>query len=253
MSNRERINLLNDAEVEELYSRPQFNEVERDYYFSLSETEYQLLNKYAGVKTKIYFILQLGFFKAAKQFYKFSIDDAKEDALYIIMKYFNVSAKDISGKIWKENYRAQILDILKLYNYREWSFNFKLMAIAQLEQLIRLYPKGNDTLRELFVFLENEKITLPSYRTLQDLFTEVFKTERNRLDKIIEIVPQELKQKLEKIIKNDNGLSQLNVIHAGSFIVQCDKRIPMLHKHFSWCLITQAFSRGVISLLSNSI
>jgi hypothetical protein len=115
MSNRERINLLTDAEVEELYSRPQFNEAERNYYFSLSETEHQLLNQYAGVKTKIYFILQLGFFKAAKQFYKFSIDDVKEDTNYIIKKYFDVSAKEINGKIWKENYRAQKLDILKLY------------------------------------------------------------------------------------------------------------------------------------------
>jgi hypothetical protein len=86
------------------------------------------------------------------------------------------------------------------------------MTIHQLKKLIRLHPKGNDTLRELYIFLENEKIIFPSYRTIQDLFTEVFKTERVRLEKIVREIPNDLSKQLDEIIKNDNGLTQLNVI-----------------------------------------
>lgn len=53
MSNKERVNLLTDTEVEELYALPQFNDAERDYFFQLSDDEYQLVSKYTGIKTKI--------------------------------------------------------------------------------------------------------------------------------------------------------------------------------------------------------
>ena len=214
MSNKERINLLTDAEVEALYAIPKFSDAERDYFFQLSEDEHQLVRKYTGTKTRIYLILQLGFFKAAKQFYKFNFDDVPEDVNYIIKKYFDGSEKEITGKIWHENCSSQKLDILNLYNYREWSTQLRSIAINRLEQLIRIYPKGNDTLREFFVYLENEKITMPSYRILQDLFTVAFRTERNRLDKIMMAIPDDLKQQLEGIIKNDDGLTQLNVIRS---------------------------------------
>jgi len=211
---KNKINLLNDIEIEELYSRPKFNDTEREYYFQLDEIEFKLLKKYTNIKSKIFLILQIGFFRAKQQFYKFKLDDVSDDVDYVIKKYYSsdVKNKKIKGQLWKENYRKQKNDILKLYGYREWSNRLVKPALKQLEKLIRLYPKGNDTLRELFVFFESEKITIPSYRTLQDLFTQIFKMERLRLDAIISKIPENLKNELDEIIKNDNGLTELNVI-----------------------------------------
>jgi TnpA family transposase len=217
MSNKERINLLTDVDVEKLYARPQFNEAEREHYFRLNEDESQLVGKYTGVKTKVYLILQIGFFKAEQQFYNFSFDEVKEDTHYIIKRYFNTLTKGITGKLWHENCRNQQLEILNLYHHSEWSAQLKPKALGKLKQLIRIYPKGNDTLREFFVFLKNEKITIPSYRTLQDLLTHAFKSESLRLSKITTTIPENLKQQLEEIIKNDGGLTQLN-------IMRCDQK-----------------------------
>ena len=51
MSNKERLNLLTDAEVEDIYSRPKFNDDnERDYFFTLTEREKNLLKKYTNIK-----------------------------------------------------------------------------------------------------------------------------------------------------------------------------------------------------------
>ena len=107
MSNKERINLLTDVEIETLYARPRFNDAERDYYFQLNDDDRKLVNKYTGTKTKIYLILLLGYFKAVQQFDKFTFDDVKEDVDYIIKKYFDASEKEITGKIWHEHYTQQ--------------------------------------------------------------------------------------------------------------------------------------------------
>ncbi len=186
MSNKERLNLLTDAEVADLYSRPEFNDEERDYFFTLNREEHHLLKKYTSLKSKVFLILQMGYFKAIQQFYKFSLDEVKVDVNFILKKHYSSEKiRRISGAIWKENYGEQKFDVLKMYGYREWSDALKEAIIDRLEKLIRLHPKGNDTLRELFIFLENEKITFLSYRTIQDLFTQVFKTERDRLEKIV--------------------------------------------------------------------
>ncbi|MEO8402642.1 MAG: Tn3 family transposase, partial [Gammaproteobacteria bacterium] len=215
MSNKERLNLLTDSEVEDLYSRPEFNDEEREYFFTLNDEEHDLLKKYASIKSKVFLILQIAYFKAIQQFYKFTLDEVADDVNYIITKHYSSAEKNkkkIIGNLWKEHYREQKADILKLYGYREWSDSLKKMAIDQLEKLIRIHPKGNDTLREFFVFLENEKITFPSYRTIQDLFTRVFKMERIRLEKIVREIPSYLNEQLEGIIKNNDGLTQLSVI-----------------------------------------
>ena len=209
---KKQINLLTDAEISDLYSIPKFHDDhERDHFFTLSDSEHNLLEKYTSIKSKIYLIIQMGYFKAIQQFYKFSLDDVEDDVNFIVKKHYSTeeNKSELSGTLWKDNYRAQKEDILNLYGYREWSDSLKKITIDQLEKLIRIHPKGNDTLRELYVFLENEKIIFPSYRTIQDLFTHVFKIERDRLEKIVEKIPSDLKQQLEEIIKNDDGLTQL--------------------------------------------
>lgn len=215
MSNKERLNLLTDAEVEDIYSRPKFNDDnERDYFFTLNEGEHNLLKKYTSIKSKVFLILQIGYFKAIQQFYKLSLNEVEDDVNFIIKKHYSTveNKKKLSGTLWKEQYRIQKSDILKLYGYREWSDSLKRTTINQLKKIIRIHPKGNDTLRELFVFFENEKITIPSYRTIQDLFTLIFKEERDRLEKIVQEIPSDLNRQLEEIIKNDDGFTQLNVI-----------------------------------------
>src|SRR3990167_1187165 len=216
MSNEERLNLLTDAEVSDLYSIPIFSDDnERNHFFTLSDEEHKLLEKYTGIKSKVYLIIQIGYFKAIQQFYKFSLDDVKDDVNFIIKKHYSseeIDEKKLTGDLWKDHYRTQKADILKLYSYREWSDSLKKITLNQLEKLIKIHPKGNDTLRELYVFFENEKIIFPSYRTIQDLFTSAFKTEHDRLEKIVLKIPSDLNKKLGEIIKNDDGLTQLNVI-----------------------------------------
>ena len=85
-----RINLLSTTEIDELYSIPIFNKKDRELFFALSNSDYKLLDEYRTQKLKIYFILQLGYFRATQQFYNFKFDDVLEDVSYLINKYFIV-------------------------------------------------------------------------------------------------------------------------------------------------------------------
>lgn len=160
MSNKEKLNLLTNAEVEDIYSRPKFNDDnERDYFFALTEREHKLLKKYTSIKSKVFFILQLGYFKAIQQFYKFSLHEVEDDVNFIIKKHY-LSAenkKKLSGTLWKEQHRMQKKDILKLYGYREWSDSLKRITINQLKKLIRIHPKGMIRYVNYLFFLRMKK------------------------------------------------------------------------------------------------
>lgn len=79
MANLKRIYLLSEAEIGELYCRPIFNQEERRLYFDLNGDELSALEQLTTTKTRLYFILQLGYFKAKHQFFTFNLDEVKLD------------------------------------------------------------------------------------------------------------------------------------------------------------------------------
>lgn len=68
MANLKRIYLLPEAEIADLYARPVFNKSEQSLYFEMNQAELDLLRQFGTTRTKVYFILQLAYFKAKNQF-----------------------------------------------------------------------------------------------------------------------------------------------------------------------------------------
>ncbi len=66
----------------------------------------------------------------------------------------------------------------------------------------------------MLVYFENQKILLPSYRTIQDMFTKAFSKENKRIEKLIQLIPQEQQEKLSNLIKREEEVSKFNVIRA---------------------------------------
>ena len=71
MTNLKRIYLLPEAEIAALYARPVFNQIEQQLYFELNQVELNILSQFGTIKTKVYFILQLAYFKAKPIFHFF--------------------------------------------------------------------------------------------------------------------------------------------------------------------------------------
>ena len=99
-----RIKLLSDQEIEDIYAIPEFNNSERTLYFSLTDKEILSVKKYRTVKAQIYFIRLLGYFKAKQQFYKFNLGQ-DNDSQFILRKYFEESVSDITGQLDFKTYQ----------------------------------------------------------------------------------------------------------------------------------------------------
>lgn len=83
-----RLAILGSAEIEDIYGRPCFMPEERDEYFALSAQEKEALGQFHPLKSRAFFILQLGYFKTRRMFFIFDLEDVEEDASYIQEKYF---------------------------------------------------------------------------------------------------------------------------------------------------------------------
>jgi hypothetical protein len=119
MENTKRIHLLSSTEIEELYAQPVFNTHEQRLYFTLNQVERTALAQFSNTKTRIYFILQLGYFKAKQQFFNFSLDEVSNDVQFIVTTYYKESVLiSFTGRISRDYVRIQRQTILSLFSYR---------------------------------------------------------------------------------------------------------------------------------------
>ena len=64
-----RLRILGDGEIEAMYGLPHFTDEERLEYFALSPTEKAALEPLHSIPSRIYGILQLGYFKSHHMFF----------------------------------------------------------------------------------------------------------------------------------------------------------------------------------------
>ncbi|AYA39180.1 DUF4158 domain-containing protein [Xenorhabdus nematophila] len=120
MKNIKRIQLLSKAEVEALYTRPKFNAQEQRLYFALTQAEREVLTQFRNTKTRIFFILQLGYFKAKQQFFNFSLDDVCHDVQFIsntFYYYSHSSSISFTGRISRDYVLPMILLAIIFISY----------------------------------------------------------------------------------------------------------------------------------------
>jgi hypothetical protein len=113
-----RLRILGEEERRDIFDRPQFTEEDRDDYFSLSRPEEALLRKFRAVRSKVYFVLQLGYFKAKRRFFVVDFSAVQEDIRYVLALHFpHKQTTDIRAVDKNTRFRQQRL-ILKLFRYR---------------------------------------------------------------------------------------------------------------------------------------
>jgi hypothetical protein len=72
-----RLKILGGDEIDALYAHPRFTHEERVDHFALSPAEVAALEQLHSIKSKIFFILQLGYFKARHMFFIFDLRELK--------------------------------------------------------------------------------------------------------------------------------------------------------------------------------
>ena len=90
MSISSNLTILSNDEIQELYTMPQLKQEEIEISFLLSEVEKQYIDNMPTlpIPAKINLIVQLGYFKASRNLYKFSILNVRAEVWFVIGHYF---------------------------------------------------------------------------------------------------------------------------------------------------------------------
>lgn len=181
MAHTKRLTILSTQEIAAYFGIPQFDDKERQHYFSLSKTEQQLMQTLSP-STRWYFILQLGYFKAKKQFFILDYSKVTKDLNFIVayhqcfFPHKNVS-EDTHRKIREL--------ILKHLSYQDDIQSIKLILHDKVQEIIYYTIKPKAIFEALYDFIAKSKLVLPQYSTLQQLIGQALKQEKSRLNNII--------------------------------------------------------------------
>ena len=133
-----RLRILSDDEIEAIYGIPRFTHEERIEYFSLSPSEKAMLEQLHSIKSRIYFILQLGYFKARHLFFAFGIREVYEDD---IQKQYFPDFQLTVFKVTKITRLNQQYLILSLCNYQSCDAEGRLKLETKAQQAAMVCSK----------------------------------------------------------------------------------------------------------------
>jgi TnpA family transposase len=228
---QKRMKILGDDEIEALYGRPHFTPAEQSQYFSLSAQENAALAQLHSLKSRLSFILQLGYFKARQQFFLFSLHEVEADARYIQEHYFpEFHLTDLA--ITKVTRLKQQRLILDLCHYRLCDPTERQQLAAKARQAARVCSKPIYVLRELLAYLSEQRLVAPGYSFLQDTVSAALTYEQNRLITLVQtqLTPTD-REALQHLLADAQGLYEITLL----------KREP---KDFSLGEIKREIERG---------
>jgi TnpA family transposase len=179
-----RLKILGDDEIESLYGRPHFTDDERLEYFVLMPTEKAALEQFHSSKSRIYFILQLGYFKSHHLFFVFDFSDVEEDARFVQRHYcpdFHLTDLEIT-KVTRLRQQGVILD---LFHYRTCDVEQRQALAQKAQQAARISAKPVFVFRELLHYLKEQRIVAPGYSFMQDTVSQALTHEQERLTAVI--------------------------------------------------------------------
>lgn len=178
-----RIVILSESEINELYAVPQFSDAEREEYFVLHGKETALYSNRHDAITNAYGILLLGYLKYRPVLLDISLNAVKSDLVYIRDKY-DIPLKLNQAKLTPTQKSRIYQSILKFGGYQQFdeSSNELLDFVVQLTKRI-VEPK------EIFDgcvhHLNALKIVIPGYSTLQKVISAGITHEERELEEKI--------------------------------------------------------------------
>lgn len=208
-----RLSILSAEEVEALYSLPRFTEDDRRLYFDLSAAEREAVAAIHTVSVAVHLTLQLGYFKAKRQFFAYEQGAVLEDLRYIMTLYFPgrdlTTIKSPSRPTRVEQQRT----ILRLFNYRLCDSDAKVELESKARRIAMLSTQPVYIFRELIQHLTQRRIVAPGYRFLQEMIGRVVAGERSRIQLLLnKAMTPGVDKQLEMLLQADEGMYRISVL-----------------------------------------
>jgi len=212
-SDSRRLSILTAQEVDDLYALPRFTEEDRHLYFDLSPAERELVDGIFTLSVAVHLILQLGYFKAKRQFFVYGLESVTEDAQHILERYFPARVIAEIKQPSRSNRLDQQRTVLKLFDYRSCGAGAKKELEEKARRMAMLSAQPVFILREVLQYLSNQRIVAPGYTYLQDMVGRTVSTERLRLTRLLDLaLTPELERQLQTLIEADEGMYRISLL-----------------------------------------
>src|SRR5438477_2880798 len=181
MSKNKRVQILLETEIQAIYSYPIFSDTDRTIYFSFTETEIKALNRLNTISHKIYFLLQVAYYKAKNIIFDICFEKSADDVNYILRNLFRNSSSAIH--------------------------NLSLKIKKRINHFVREYDKKSDDYakEELYKI----KLTINQYQPELSKVINLFNTKdfdnllfKKVKKKAFNIISREILIKMEQILAN---------------------------------------------------
>lgn len=212
-SESHRLSILSDQEVEDLYGFPHLTDEERQLYFQLSEPEMAAVGAIRTASVAVHLILELGYFKAKRQFFTFEAADIEGDMRYVLESYFpghdtadiKIPSRPTRGLLQKT--------VLKLFQYCVCGGKEKADIEAKAKRIVMLSTQPVYITREILQYMTTHRIVALSYSSLQDIVGRAVSSERTRITELLNnALTPEVRQRLGSLLKADEETYSISAL-----------------------------------------
>jgi TnpA family transposase len=212
-SSSRRLSILTQREIDDLYGLPRFTEEDRQLYFDLSAAEEARVRAMHTNSAKAHFVLQLGYFKAKRQFFAYPYDAVQEDLRHILERHFPGRTLTTINELSKPTRLEQQQAILNLFNYTRCGNGAKQDLERKAQRIAMRSTQPIYILREVLQYLATRRIVAPGYTFLQDLVSRVVTKERQRITHLLgQAITPDIEKHLQALLESDEGLYQLTIL-----------------------------------------
>ena len=154
-----RLSILSAGEIHGIFGLPSFSEDDRRLYFDLSADEHKTVDAVRTTSVAVNLILQLGYFKAKRQFFVFELTDVFEDLRYASTLHFPSVDLGSIKPLSKPTRLEQQATILKLFDYHICDSANKVLLENKAARIATVSTHPSYILRESLQYLANQRIS----------------------------------------------------------------------------------------------
>jgi len=212
-SESHRLSILSDDEIEDLYGLPRFTDDDRQLYFDLSSVEKAAAGDIRRASVAAHLILELGYFKAKRQFFALELSEVENDLLYIIKTYFPERTIDDIRAPSRPTRGLLQKTVLELFDYRLCGTKERSEIEAKAERFATLSTQPIFILREILQQLSINRVVAPSYSSLQDIVGKAVSGERARITGLLtEALTPDICKKLTALLEADEQIYTISAL-----------------------------------------
>lgn len=207
-----RLTILTPEEIEDLFGLPRFTDDDRRLYFDLSPPEREAVDARTP-SVAVYLALELGYFKAKRQFFGFEPATVVDDLRYLLAQHFpDLTVESIKAPSRPTRGAIQQI-VLDLFGYRICDSATKTELEQKAQRIATLSTQPLYILRESLQYLSNERIVALQYTTMQDMVGRAVTHERNRVTRLLEqAMTPAVEKSLVDLLKADEQMYRISAL-----------------------------------------